>query len=126
MITKHYSELPPLRSDLQKHLADTRAYIARMCERGAAEEMSDFFTVRGDGYDEHMMQFASCYDVTASHIPADCNVLLDLGCGTGLELDALDRLCRETGRRFPRVVGVDIRRRWSISCMPSIRTKISP
>ena len=108
MITKHYSELPPLRSDLQNHLADTRAYIARMCERGAAEEMSDFFTVRGDGYDEHMMQFASCYDVTASHIPADCNVLLDLGCGTGLELDALDRLCRETGRRFPRVVGVDM------------------
>ena len=107
MITKNYAELPPLRSDPEKHLADTRAYIARMCEQ-AAEEMSDFFTVRGDGYDEHMMQFAPCYDVTASHIPADCRTLLDLGCGTGLELDALDRICKSEGRMFPSVVGVDM------------------
>lgn len=107
MITKNYNELPPLRSDMKKHMEDTRAYITRMCER-EAEEMSDFFTVRGDGYDEHMMQFAPCYDVTASHIPADCKSLLDLGCGTGLELDALDRLCRAENRAFPRVVGIDM------------------
>ncbi len=107
MITKNYTELPPLRSDMKKHMEDTRAYITRMCER-EAEEMSDFFTVRGDGYDEHMMQFAPCYDVTASHIPADCKSLLDLGCGTGLELDALNRLCRAENRAFPRVVGIDM------------------
>lgn len=107
MITKDYHALPPMRKDLKQHMEDTRAYIARMCER-EAEEMSDFFTVRGDGYDEHMQQFASCYDVTVSHIPEDCRILLDLGCGTGLELDALDRLCRETGRTFPRVVGIDM------------------
>ena len=46
MITKNYHELPPLRSDMEKHLADTRAYIAQMCERGAAEEMTEFFTRR--------------------------------------------------------------------------------
>ena len=108
MITKNYHELPPLRSDMEKHLADTRAYITQMCERGAAEEMSEFFTRREDGYDEHMMQFAPCYDVTASHIPADCKNLLDLGCGTGLELDALDRICKRENRAFPRVVGVDM------------------
>ena len=108
MITRNYSDLPPLRSDLEKHLADTRAYIDSMCERGAAEEMAEFFTRREDGYDEHMMQFAPCYDVTAAHIPADCEALLDLGCGTGLELDALDRICRRENRPFPRVVGVDM------------------
>lgn len=107
-ITKDYHELPPLRSDMKKHLEDTRAYIAGMCERGAAEEMSDFFTRREDGYDEHMMQFAPCYDVTALHIPADCKMLLDLGCGTGLELDALDRICKRENRPFPRVVGIDM------------------
>ena len=107
-ITKDYHELPPLRSDMKKHLEDTRAYIAGMCERGAAEEMSEFFTRREDGYDEHMMMFAPCYDVTAAHIPADCKTLLDLGCGTGLELDALDRICRAENRTFPRVVGIDM------------------
>ena len=108
MITPNYHELPPLRSDPDKHLADTRAYIAQMCERGAAEEMSEFFTKREDGYDDHMMQFAPCYDVTASHIPENCKSLLDLGCGTGLELDALDRICIRENRPFPRVVGIDM------------------
>ena len=107
MITRNYSELPPLRSDPEKHLADTRAYIARMCA-SAAEEMSEFFTKRGEGYDAHMAQFSSCYDVTASHIPADCRYLLDLGCGTGLELDALDRICLAENRPFPSVVGIDM------------------
>jgi len=109
MITKNYSELPPLRSDLAKHLADTRAWIESQCVR-PAEEMAAFFTVREDGYDEHMMQFAPCYDVTAAQIPTDCRRLLDLGCGTGLELDALDRICRAEGREFPSVVGVDMTR----------------
>ena len=107
MITKNYSDLPPLRMDLAKHLADTRAYIERMAER-PAEEMAEFFTVRGDGYDEHMTQFAACHEVTAAHIPADCGYLLDLGCGSGLELDALDRICKAEGRAFPKVLGVDM------------------
>ena len=29
-------------------------------------------------------------------------VVLDLGCGTGLELDALDRICKRENRAFPR------------------------
>ena len=107
MITKNYTELPPLRADLAKHLADTLAWIEEQCGR-PAEEMAEFFTVREDGYDEHMMQFAPCYDVTAEQIPSDCRCLLDLGCGSGLELDALDRLCRAEGRAFPKVFGVDM------------------
>lgn len=107
MITKNYNDLPPLRADLAKHMADTRAWIEGQCAR-PAEEMAEFFTVRENGYDEHMAQFAPCYDVTAAHIPSDCRKLLDLGCGSGLELDALDRICQADGREFPSVVGVDM------------------
>ncbi len=107
MITKNFAELPPLRSDFEKHMRETKEFIKEQNSM-AAEEMSDFFTVRQKGYDEHMMMFAPCYDVTASHIPADCRRLLDLGCGTGLELDALDRICVKENRPFPSVVGVDM------------------
>ena len=57
------------------------------------EKMDDFFAARIDGYDEHMktnIEGASgFYAYTASLLPkaADTRVL-DLGCGTGLELEA--------------------------------------
>ena len=56
------------------------------------ERMDNFFEARVDGYDEHMkttIEGASIfYEYTASLLPtnADTNVL-DLGCGTGLELE---------------------------------------
>ena len=56
------------------------------------EKMDDFFAVRVDGYDEHMMsnveKAADFYAYTASLLPktAGSNVR-DLGCGTGLELE---------------------------------------
>lgn len=60
------------------------------------ETMSDFFTARVDGYDEHMLrEVEGCregYPLMASLIPADTRTLLDLGCGTGLELDEIFRL----------------------------------
>ena len=55
------------------------------------EKMSDFFEARLDGYDEHMMtniEYASeFYPFTAKQLPTaeNCHIL-DLGCGTGLEL----------------------------------------
>lgn len=55
------------------------------------EKMSDFFEARLDGYDEHMMtniEYASeFYPFTAKQLPIaeNCHIL-DLGCGTGLEL----------------------------------------
>ena len=55
------------------------------------EKMSDFFEARLDGYDEHMMtaieSASEFYPFTASQLPLNkgCNIL-DLGCGTGLEL----------------------------------------
>ena len=55
------------------------------------EKMSDFFEKRLDTYDEHMMNNIESarefYPFTADHLPKreNCTVL-DLGCGTGLEL----------------------------------------
>lgn len=55
------------------------------------EKMADFFHARLDGYEEHMLtniqSAAEFYPVTASLLPAAPGVqVLDLGCGTGLEL----------------------------------------
>ena len=55
------------------------------------ERMSDFFEARLTGYDEHMMtnieSATEFYPFTAKQLPTapNCHVL-DLGCGTGLEL----------------------------------------
>ena len=56
------------------------------------EKMDDFFTARIDGYDEHMKSniegASSFYKFTASLLPVIENAkVLDLGCGTGLELE---------------------------------------
>ena len=57
------------------------------------ERMDDFFTARVDGYDEHMRQYveedSKFYAYTASLLPKEEDAeVLDLGCGTGLELEA--------------------------------------
>ena len=56
------------------------------------EKMDDFFAARIDGYDEHMKRdiegASGFYAYTASLLPsADGSRVLDLGCGTGLELE---------------------------------------
>ena len=55
------------------------------------EKMSDFFEARLAGYDEHMLKniesATEFYPFTARQLPtADGCRILDLGCGTGLEL----------------------------------------
>lgn len=72
------------------------------------ERMSDFFEARLDGYDEHMMHNIAgadkFYRFTAEMLPmSDGCRILDLGCGTGLEL-------REYYALNPtaRVVGIDL------------------
>ena len=56
------------------------------------EKMDDFFAARIDGYDEHMKRdiegASGFYAYTASLLPAaEGSRVLDLGCGTGLELE---------------------------------------
>ena len=56
------------------------------------EQMADFFEARLDFYDEHMLRdilgAAEFYPFTAECLPKNKDAtVLDLGCGTGLELE---------------------------------------
>lgn len=75
------------------------------------EKMDAFFENRLEGYDEHMMTniaFAEeFYPFTARQLPQEENSrILDLGCGTGLELESYFRCCPSA-----RVVGIDLSRK---------------
>ncbi len=71
------------------------------------EKMADFFAERAEMYDEHMLtEVEGCkegYKKMASLIPPETEKLLDLGCGTGLELDEIFSL-------YPhiKVTGIDL------------------
>lgn len=73
------------------------------------EKMEKFFTARVEGYDSHMLEeVEGCregYREMARLVPEGARTLLDLGCGTGLELD-------EIFLRFPKmqVTGIDLTR----------------
>lgn len=60
------------------------------------EKMADFFMARVDGYDDHMInEVNGCkegYIKMAQLIPPSTSSLLDLGCGTGLELDEIFKI----------------------------------
>ena len=77
-------------------------------EKTMLEKMSDFFEARLDGYDEHMMSniesATEFYPFTAKMLPAIANChILDLGCGTGLELEEYFLLCPSA-----KVTGIDL------------------
>lgn len=72
------------------------------------EKMSDFFEARLDGYDSHMMTNIECasefYPFTAKQLPtAEYCCILDLGCGTGLELQEYYKL-----NSSAKVTGIDL------------------
>ena len=74
------------------------------------EKMSDFFEARLSGYDAHMMHeiaFADeFYPFTARQLPKSAgDRILDLGCGTGLELEAYYALGGEAS-----ILGIDLSR----------------
>ena len=70
------------------------------------ELMTDFFSKRADGYDLHMLNdVEGCregYEMLPSLIPRTAVRLLDIGCGTGLELDYI------LAKRELSVLGIDI------------------
>lgn len=73
----------------------------------AIEQMSDFFTARVEGYDDHMIKTVEgCkegYIKMAELLPKEANELLDLGCGTGLELDEIFKI-----KPNIKVTGIDL------------------
>ncbi len=80
---------------LKKWLRDT--------EDVPLEEMADFFAKRLNDYEEHMSVWEKSYRLVAESVPDECHKILDLGCGTGLELDYI-------WRKHPdvEVAGVDL------------------
>lgn len=71
------------------------------------EKMDEFFAARVEDYDDHMLnEVGGCreaYEKMAELIPDGTENLLDLGCGTGLELAGIFK-------RFPNVsvTGIDL------------------
>jgi tRNA (cmo5U34)-methyltransferase len=74
------------------------------------ELMGDFFDTRLGGYESHMLDCIESarifYPFTANLLPTDANAsILDLGCGTGLELDEYFKLNPQAN-----VTGIDLAR----------------
>ena len=72
------------------------------------EKMNDFFTARVDGYDEHMKSniegASDFYRYTSELLPNDAGAkVLDLGCGTGLELEEFFKV-----NPYASVTGIDL------------------
>ena len=72
--------------------------------------MSDFFEKRLNGYDKHMLNdiesATEFYPFTANLLPdAEKSRVLDLGCGTGLELEFYYKRCPSAG-----ITGIDLSR----------------
>ena len=76
------------------------------------EKMSDFFTARLDIYEKHMLEICGkeSYQKFAELVSTNTKKMLDLGCGTGLELDEIFKRLSDVS-----VVGIDLTRRCSIS-----------
>lgn len=86
----------------KEYLASLKAWLEETKDT-KLEEMDQFFTKRLDGYEEHMSTWKEHYHWMAQVVPEGANTLLDIGCGTGLELD-------EIFKRFPQmeVTGIDL------------------
>ncbi len=77
--------------------------------RGSArpERMSDFFATRVEGYDEHITKNVEGYTEACARIggllPEGTRRILDLGCGTGLELSSVFEVAPSA-----EVLGIDL------------------
>ncbi len=91
-----------IRKNMKQHMDGLKNWLEET-KNTPLEEMSAFFSARIDGYEEHMSIWKNAYRRFAEFLPEGCKQVLDLGCGTGLELD-------ECFLRFPdlQVTGLDL------------------
>ena len=91
-----------IRENIPKHMEELKAWLRETGDE-RLEDMAGFFRVRLNGYEEHMALWKEAYLEMERRLPRNVETLLDLGCGTGLELDAI--LAK---RPHIRVTGVDL------------------
>lgn len=91
-----------IRDDTDQYMRGLKSWLSST-KGEAPEEMSAFFAARLEGYEEHMKLWEKAYRKTAEMIPKGCRSLLDLGCGTGLELDEILKRRRDIS-----VTGIDL------------------
>lgn len=91
-----------IREDKEKYMRELKKRLLETKESDL-EEMSSFFSARLDMYEEHMSVWTAAYRRFAELLPKDLKKILDLGCGTGLELDGIFSLFPEI-----EVTGVDL------------------
>ena len=87
----------------EKYLEDLKNWLCEL-ERAPLEEMGAFFRKRLPEYEARMTKFwGEDYKQFARAVPQSAKRILDLGCGTGLELDALYNLRTDIS-----VIGIDL------------------
>lgn len=91
-----------IRENIPQYMQELKTWLDGTADC-TPEEMSAFFTKRLSGYEAHMSMWADAYQLFPSFLSENCHRVLDLGCGTGLELDEIYRV-------FPsiNVTGVDL------------------
>ncbi len=85
-----------------KYLAELKQWLADTADE-PLEDMAAFFTKRLSDYEKHMAIWEKSYQNLAESLPVWCKNILDLGCGTGLELDKIWNLNPDIA-----VTGVDL------------------
>ncbi|MDE7218581.1 MAG: methyltransferase domain-containing protein [Oscillospiraceae bacterium] len=88
--------------EISTYLRELKKWMAE--EDAPAEEMAAFFTKRLDTYEDvHLGNWGELYAHIADFFDGGLDLLLDIGCGTGLELESIYR-------RFPaaKVTGIDL------------------
>lgn len=91
-----------IRENIPQYIEALKQWLSSI-EREPLEDMAGFFAARLSDYEEHMSLWAEAYKKAAALVPADAKTLLDLGCGTGLELDALFGIRQDIA-----VTGIDL------------------
>ena len=93
---------PTIRENIPQYMQELKTWLDETVDC-SPEEMSAFFAKRLSGYEAHMAVWSDAYRLFPSLLPKNCLHVLDLGCGTGLELD-------EIYQAFPsiHITGVDL------------------
>lgn len=73
---------------IEDYMQDLKQWLSDTSDT-PLEEMGDFFYRRLEGYEQHMTIWEKSYQNFARLLPRKCHNILDLGCGTGLELDVI-------------------------------------